>query len=505
MQRLTGNPVPWLTNHQPRSPECGGSYVRSLWVLLLASTMMLSACGGGSSSGVSTPPAILSGNWQFTMAEQVNPDQSKPSYSGGLQGGFLVQNKGSVAGTVTYSLTARPPAGTGGTPTVCNSGSAGISGMISGQTVTLTGVAGPQTFTLTGTLSLDGSTMTGSYASTDGAGCGIVTTQTTWSAILVPPLQGTIAGSFHSTGGASGLTNRDFPVTGFLSQGQNVGDTNVAVTGTLNFANDPCLSTASVKGQISGTTVVLQLLGSGGSNLGQIGASASLPENSLVTFDSTPNGYVLHSLVGTAYAVTTQACPGSNPPGDEGYVCLALGTTGACQEPITLSPAVVTFPAQKVGSSTTQTITLAYNDPSGVILSGLSLAFTNNPSGATNFTVTGDTCDTPPNTVGSTFSLLPGQFCKITVRFSPQDVSTVSATLTVNSSVSADNNTIFAVPVTGTGVSAMVAAAPGLSAESARASLLQWPAFANQRRQTVETLPGSSHSSFQERGASCGD
>ena len=453
--------------------------MKSLWVLLLASAMMLSACGGGASSGGSPPPAVLSGNWQFAMAEQINPDPTQPSFTGGVQGGFLVQNKGSVTGTVVYSVTLQPPAGSGGTPAVCNSRSASISGTITGQSVTLTGVAGAQTFTFTGTLSLDGSTMSGSYSSTDGAGCGIATTQTTWSAILVPPLQGTIAGSFHSTGGASGLTNQDFQVTGFLSQGQNIGASSVAVTGTLNFANYPCLTTTSLKGQISGNTVVLQLLGTGGSNLGQIGASASLPENSLVTFDSTANGYVLHSLVGTAYAVTTQVCPGSNPPGDEGYVCLALGTTGACQEPITLSPAVLTFPAQNVGTSTAQTITLAYNDPSGVALSGVALSFMNNPSGgATNFTVTGDTCDIPPNSIGSTFSLLPGQFCTVTVTFTPQEASALSATLTVHSPASADNDTAFAVPITGIGVSAVVASTPE---------------------------PGSSHRTFQERGASCGD
>jgi hypothetical protein len=484
MQRLTGNPVPCRTIHESLSPECGGRCVKSLWVLLLASTIMLSACGGGASSGGSQVLPTVSGNWQFTMAEQVNPDPTQPSFTGGLQGGFLVQDNGPVTGTVFYSVTLQPPAGSGGTPAVCSSGSASISGTISGQTVTLTEVAGAQTFNLTGTLSLDGSTMTGSYTSTDGVGCGVATTQTTWNAILVPPLQGSVAGSFHSTGGASGLSNRDFPVSGFLNQGQNTGASDVTVTGTLNFANYPCLATASVKGQISGNTVVLQLLGTGGSSLGQIGASASVPENSSVTFDSTTNGYVLHSLVGTAYAVTTQVCPGSNPPGDEGYVCLALGTTGACQEPVTLSPAILTFPAQKVGSSTAQTITLANNDPAGIVLSGLTLAFTNNPSGgAANFTVTGDTCDIPPNTIGSTFSLLPGQFCKIAVTFNPQSASVLTATLTVNSPVSADNNTAFSVPITGTGVSAMVASTlePGVEA-----SLLQLPPLTNRRWHTVE-------------------
>src|SRR5258708_16773946 len=178
MQRLTRNPVPCQTNHRSLSPTCGREYVKSLWVLLLASARMLSACGGGASSGGSPPPAVLSGNWQFAMAEQINPDPTQPSFTGGVQGGFLVQNKGSVTGTVVYSVTLQPPAGSGGTPAVCNSGSASISGTITGQSVTLTAAAVATTVTFTGTRELDGSTMSGSDSSTDGAGCGISTTQT---------------------------------------------------------------------------------------------------------------------------------------------------------------------------------------------------------------------------------------------------------------------------------------------------------------------------------------
>src|SRR5258708_39028917 len=111
--------------------------------------MMLSACGGGASSGGSPPPAVLSGNWEFAMAEQINPDPTQPSFTGGLQRGFLVQNKGSVTGTVVYSVTLQPPAGSGGTPAVCKRGSASISGTITGQNVTLREGAGSQTFAVT--------------------------------------------------------------------------------------------------------------------------------------------------------------------------------------------------------------------------------------------------------------------------------------------------------------------------------------------------------------------
>ncbi len=156
------------------------------------------------------------------------------SFLGGLQGGFLLQNSGSVTGAAVYSvslpLLAFP----------CNSGSAPITGTISGQTVTLTAVAGTQTFTLTGMLSSDGSTMVGTYKSTagtaaDGAPCGTVQTGLQWSAISVPPITGPIQGSFHSTGGSAGLSNQDFAVTGSLLQGENIGASNATVTGTLTF------------------------------------------------------------------------------------------------------------------------------------------------------------------------------------------------------------------------------------------------------------------------------
>jgi hypothetical protein len=152
--------------HEPLSPRFCGRSVKSLWALLLAGTMlagamMLSACGGGTSGSSQNNSASLSGNWQFTVA---NPSDN--SFLGGLQGGFLLQQNNSVTGSAVYSVSL--PAQNGGNPTVCNSGTASISGTISGGNVTLTAVAGTQTFTFTGMLSADGSTIMGSYTSTAG-------------------------------------------------------------------------------------------------------------------------------------------------------------------------------------------------------------------------------------------------------------------------------------------------------------------------------------------------
>src|SRR5271155_2505998 len=274
--------------------------VKTLWLLVVVATLLLSACGGGSSSS-SQQSATLAGNWQVSMVN--TPDLTASS---GLQGGFLLQNNGSVTGAVVYSNTLL-----NSLQGPCNSGSAPITGTISGQMVTIMAVAGTQTFTLTGTL--NGSMIAGTYTATagtaaDGSSCGSGTAQTgplAWSATSVPPLTGTITGSFHSASSYnSGLSNQDFPVTGNFTQGENIGASNATVTGSLSFINPttlvsdyPCISSGYVyvNGQISGNTVVLQLFGTNGSNVGQIGISPSQINNANgslpVTFNSTTNGY----------------------------------------------------------------------------------------------------------------------------------------------------------------------------------------------------------------------
>jgi len=480
---------------------------------------MLSACGGGGSSNntVLQNPVPLSGNWQFAVSNP--PDQS---FAGGIQGGFLLQNGGSAKGAALYSVSV--PSQSGGGQTVCSSGSASVSATIDGQTVTLTAAAGTQTFAFTGVLSIDGTAMAGTYSSTagtaaDGLPCGTAQTGLQWSAALVPLLMGPVQGSFHSTGGAAGLNNQDFLVSGVLSQGANTGAGSVTVTGSLGFADPitllsdyPCLVTANVNGTISGNTVTLQMTGPGGSNLGQIGGS---PGSGLgtVTFDSTLHGLVLHSLVGTAYALSTSTCPGSGTltsPGDSGNLCLAFNGAAACQQPFTLAPAALTFPAQSLGStSAVQKITLT--NTSGAILTGLTWTFTNN-SGAANFKVTADTCDVPGDPLGSTFSLNLLQSCVISVSFTPQAScasgtqsgqcsSSMTASLTLMSPVTADNDTAFTVPITGTGVSSNAVAISKLNFAVdgvSKTSLSRLHSFTDRSGLSVQTLLGSGDRSFQD-------
>lgn len=503
-----------------------------LLLFFLAGTLVLSACGGngGTPGGPQSTPT-LSGNWQFTLAPPADG-----SFSGGPQGGFLLQQNGTVTGGAVYSVSL---------PQLsfpCNSGSAPIGGTITGQNVTLTATAGTQTFNFTGMLSTDGSTMSGTYTTTagtaaDGSPCGTVQTGLQWSAIFVPPITGPVQGNFHSTGGNAGLNNEDFSVTGSLTQGQNIGASNATVTGILNFVNPqtnlsnyPCFELASVNGQISGNSVILQIIAADGSTIGQIGAPAGSFGSTGInpaTFDSVHGGYVIHGLQ-PSYLVASKPCPGglgnTVTAGDFGNLCLSVGSGNACQQPITLSPAAVTFPAQLVGSaSTAQTITLSNN--SGSTLNGLILSFTNNYNNAfggqsdfngfPSFSET-DACglDGVPS-AGQPFSISSGQSCAISVSFSPQEACPwipfgnpasitgaapewcplpQSAQVTVISPLSADNDKTFSVPVTGLGASIIVPSTSELDfgAEEQlnppEASLAQTLSFTNNGTSPVQIL-----------------
>ncbi len=442
------------------------------WVLLLAATAILPACGGSNNgnTNIVVNPVPLTGNWQFTVSNP--PDHS---FLGGILGGFLIQNGNAATGSALYSVSLPSPSGT--SATACNSGSAAISATINGQNVTLTAVAGTQTFTFTGALNVDDTIMAGTYTSTagtaaDGSACGTAQSSLQWSAAVVPPLMGSIAGSFHSTGGAAGLNNQDFLLAGVITQGANTGSSSTTVTGSLGFAdpitlqNDyPCVVTANVSGTISGNTVALQITALDGSTLGQIGGA---PGSGLgtVTLDSTQKGLVVHSLLGTAYALSSTSCPGSpTSPGDSGNLCLELNSSTACQQPFTLTPASLTFPNQTVGS-TSKERTITLTNTSSSILMGLTWTFANNGA-AGDFAVTTDTCDIPGDPLGSTFILNIEQSCVIGVTFTPQDScasenqcsSPAAATLTLTSPSTADNDTAFAIPISGTGVASTAVSA----------------------------------------------
>jgi hypothetical protein len=428
-------------------------------VLALILTVALGGCGSGSGSSAQLPVSV-SGNWQFTMAEQLNSDTTKPSFTGGLQGGFLLQNGEKVSGQVTFSIVTQPPLGSGASPTQCNSGVAQLSGTISGQTVNLTASSvGQQTYTLTGNLSYDGSTIAGTFSSTDGAGCGIAATQA-WSASFIPPLTSTsIQGIFHSTGGSAGLNEQDFLVSGALFQGVNNGGSSAPITGNLSFSASgyPCVGGVTLTGQISGNSVSVQLLGANNTAVGQLGQPASGSVSGLqpLTLVAASNGYVLQSLNGTGYAMFAPGCGGGSlqSPADSGSVCLAVTSTSACQLPLNISVGYLTFPAQSVGSSkTTQVFTLS--NPSGsAVVDGITISLHNNGSQA-DFTES-DNCGAGGGaSQGQPFNLQPAQTCTISIGYAPKESCPTgsSSAQCLSGTVSVVSNalqTIFNVEVTG--------------------------------------------------------
>jgi hypothetical protein len=491
--------------------------------LLLACTFMLSACGGSSSNSSTSQTGPLSGNWQFTMT---SPD---PNYPAGtqyaLQGGFLVGSNGTVTGQALYSVAFDQLVN--GLPVVCDSGSATLTGTVNGQTVTLTAVAGMETFQLTGTLSSNGSSIqNGQFTTTGGATvnsqlCGAPTASGTpgvWSAISVPPLTGAVTGTFHSFA----LENQEFPVTGTLLQGNNIGASSATVTGNLSFLNTTTMLTdyscfsngaVNVSGTISGNTVILQLVGTDGSEDGQIGVSAAGQAGSQlspVTFDPVaPNGtYVLHST-GMGYQVSTKSCT------DMGYICLALNNASPCQQPITLSPSPLIFspqllvcttaicPTSELGSPTTQTITLTNNQSASASpLTNLSLVFT--PNIQTDFTGVPDYSESD-NCSSFLASSTSGQSCTITITYTPQEScawnpspgiaascpGSLTALLTIQTSITNDNDTSFSVPVTGTGLSYLqpsVAEIDFGAEATGEVSQLQQLSFTNQSAYPVQIV-----------------
>jgi hypothetical protein len=208
-------------------------------------------CGGGSGLGIADQGAPLSANWQFYIL----PNHSKtPPQS---VSGFLLQNKDSIAGNLAVAPT----------PVRNCSGVAPLTGSVSGTNVTLSINEFGTVLSLLGTLSSDSSSMTGSYTASDSV-CGTPTG--TWTAVQVKPLNGSFVGSLTSTSTNSPLFGNTYQVSGTLSQGDNTGSSNTDLVGFIAVTNYPCISTADVRGLISGQNVTLSFYGSDGSLLGQV-------------------------------------------------------------------------------------------------------------------------------------------------------------------------------------------------------------------------------------------
>lgn len=200
---------------------------------------LMTSCGGGSSSAPG-----LSGNWQLTLVNtQTNASKS--------ESGFLLQSGNSVTGSVLLT----------GQTNCAGTGSA--QGKVNGSNVDITVNQVGQTVGLTGTIATGGSAMSGAYTIL-ASPCGNSQVGT-WSASLVSPLTGNLNATFTSTA-TPGLV---FQFTGTINQGPNAGGTSASLSGSMQSTNAPCLTNLSLAGQISGTTIVLNLLSTEGIAIGQ--------------------------------------------------------------------------------------------------------------------------------------------------------------------------------------------------------------------------------------------
>src|ERR1700727_298707 len=187
----------WRTTH--KTSALGGTDLCLFLLVVVVFTTL--SCGGGSSV---PPPEVgpqVAGNWQFTLTTTSTSFTASP-----LQGGFLLQQNGSITGQIEFSILL-PPSSYGSGNTNCNSGTATVTGTMRGQSVNLTATIGSldqngnptsQTIALSGgALGSNNSSMqNGNYSVTSGyslvngelVACGNAGDAGNWRRTLGPPL-----------------------------------------------------------------------------------------------------------------------------------------------------------------------------------------------------------------------------------------------------------------------------------------------------------------------------
>ena len=236
--------------------------MRLPWVsLMLGILSATAACGGSGGSATSAPSGSLSGNWQISLARHVNPVPPL------IYTGFLVESGDSISGNLLFYFPTSPL-------TNC-SGLVPITGTVDGTNLSMTINEFGEEVSLQGTPS----PMGGEFSNVAG-GCTAFANTGTWSAIQVAPLAGSFHGTFTSTAG-----NGTINVTGTLAQGPNTGAGTASLSGTL-AATGPSfcsyLSSATITGLVSGTTVELGLYGPNGDEITQIGQVGQINNTNVV-------------------------------------------------------------------------------------------------------------------------------------------------------------------------------------------------------------------------------
>jgi hypothetical protein len=261
--------------------------------LLLA----LVTCGGGNSSSSVVTSGALSGNWQFTLTQNY-PIQQNPAPI--PVAGFLTETKNSLTGSLEVPILG------------LNSNCAGVSsatGTVSGQNVTIAINNGGNVLTLTGALASDNTSMTGTYQALGGA-CFTTPTTGSWTAILIPPVNGSFTGTLTGSTYMQALTGVTPPapivVSGTMTQSANFGASNATLTGTMTAAGYPCFTTASLSGTVSGQSIILTIFAYNGNPIGTTGNWSVAPPSASSGLGISGGTLALGSGVG---ASTVGPCP----------------------------------------------------------------------------------------------------------------------------------------------------------------------------------------------------
>src|SRR5271166_134111 len=228
---------------------------RRIAFLLFVSCLL----GCGSSDSKPASSGSLSGNWEMILTKSNNPLLNK------TQSGSLIQNGDAVTGSVIF------------TDIPC-SGIGSVSGTVSGANISMVVSPTGVSVNLTGTIAAGQTSMSGNYniLSTGCSGSQSAPVTGTWTANLVSPLNGNIAGTITSKAQGGGT----YSVTGKISQGANAGTSSTPLSGSL-AATGYCFSSATILGSISGTSAVLDLVNTDGTQIGEIYGSTSLDGTSM--------------------------------------------------------------------------------------------------------------------------------------------------------------------------------------------------------------------------------
>ena len=262
-------------------PRSGFVFNRMFAVALLAASVLLNSNCGSSSSSSSQPTGALSGNWQFNLVKNYPFAQEQLSASG-----FLQQSNANLSGSV------EGPTTTSVNGTVTCGGVGPLTGSITNQNVAFTLDLGGTGINFSGTVSSDEQSMSGTYQAIGGA-CYSYATSGTWTASLIPPLNGSFTGTLDSNymEALSGSTNPvPVSVSGSFAQTTNAGSSNATLTGTITAVGYPCFTTASLTGTISGQNIYLSVYGYNGVQIGTIGQIepiGSTPAPAILTVSST--------------------------------------------------------------------------------------------------------------------------------------------------------------------------------------------------------------------------